>query len=242
MKLFKQRLYLQVRDEILNIINTETEFMGQLPSEQDLSERMGVSRNTVREAIKTLENEGYVIARQGVGTFVIRNKSSIHTNLANLDSSTKIIANHGYTPGTQVIKTSVLAATGRPAHELRLGEDERIFYLERIRTADDKPVVLVKDYIPYVENMEHRYREEQRESLLAFLESFNQTVSLSVCDLSAVISDSAMMDKLKLSEPTALLQLSQTHHAATGQPILYSDSFFLCSDFKFSVIRKATGA
>jgi DNA-binding GntR family transcriptional regulator len=49
------------------------------------------------------------------------------------------------------------------------------------------------------------------------------------------------MDKLALHQPTALLQLSQTHHTITGLPVLYSDSYFVCSAFEFSVIRKAVG-
>jgi GntR family transcriptional regulator len=128
--------------------------MTKLPSEQELAERIDVSRNTVREAIKALESEGYVIARHGIGTFVIRGKDNIRTNIANLDSSTKIIACHGYKPGTQSVSTAIIPAVGRPAREMKLTQKDQLFYLERVRTADGKPVVYVEDYLPYTEGME----------------------------------------------------------------------------------------
>jgi len=240
MKLYKRSLYLQARDQILDIINSESEFMAKLPSEQELADRLDVSRNTIREAIKVLESEGYVIARHGIGTFVIRDKDNIRTNIANLDSSTKIIACHGYKPGTHSVSTAVTPATDRAARELKLKEDDRIFYIERVRTADGKPVVYVEDYIPYSDGMEKKYLHEYHESLLAFLNSFNYGVSFAVCNISATISNEIVMDKLALTQPTALLQLSQTHHTAIGRPVLYSDSYYVCSAFEFSVIRKAT--
>ncbi len=242
MKLQKRSLYLQARDEILKIINNEVTFLEKLPSEQELSERLGVSRNTIREAVKALESEGYVIARHGVGTFVIRDANSIRTNIANLESSTRIITCHGYKPGTHSISTAVIPAVGRPAKELMLPETAGIFYLERVRTANGRPVVYVEDYIAHESGMEHKYLEGRHESLLDFLISFGHTVSFSVCNISAVISSDLVMDKLMLPKPAALLQLSQIHHTTTGKPILYSDSYYDCSVFEFSVIRKASGA
>lgn len=239
-KLYKRSLYLQARDQIFDIIQSDTEFMDKLPSETELSERLGVSRNTVREAIKALESEGYVIARHGVGTFVIRDKDNIRTNIANLDSSTKIITSHGYTPGTHSVSTAIIPAVGPPARELKLCENDKIFYVERVRTADGRPVVYVEDYIPHEQGMDRKYLQEHYESLLDFLRSFGHDVSFSVCSISAVISSDIVIDKLMLKRPTALLKLTQTHHAASGQVVLYSDSYYDSSAFEFGVIRKAT--
>jgi GntR family transcriptional regulator len=242
MKKIKRRsLSSQARDEILELIlNDEYKFMDQLPSEQDLADQLGVSRNTIREAIRLLESDGYVIARHGVGTFVIRNMDSIRTNIANLESSTKIIATHGYCPGTKSIITSVFSACGFVARELGLSEDDNIFYIERVRTADGKAVVYVEDYIPYIEGMERKYLEDRRESLLEFLQSFDHTISFSVCRISAVISDDKIAEKLELSQPTALLKLTQTHYNSFGHPALFSNSFYDSNMFEFSVIRKTS--
>jgi len=239
-KLKRRSLSFQARDMILELLLSDySEFMDKLPSEQELADQLGVSRNTIREAIRILESEGYVIARHGVGTFVIRDMNSIRTNISNLESSTKIIAAHGYCPGTKSVNTSVFPAEGVAARELRLAADEKLFYLERVRTADGKPVVYVEDYIPYIEGMEVKYLEERRESLLEFLQSFDHTISFSVCRLNAVISDDKISEKFELDQPTALLKLTQTHYNSLGYPALFSYSFFDSNMFEFSIIRKA---
>ena len=43
---------------------------GRIPSEADLANELSVSRNTIRDALSRLEMEGFVVRRQGAGTFV----------------------------------------------------------------------------------------------------------------------------------------------------------------------------
>ncbi|QHA91179.1 GntR family transcriptional regulator [Bacillus sp. N1-1] len=239
MKLATRSLYLQARDMIYELINDNLEPMDKIPSEQKLSKELGVSRNTIREAIRTLEQEGFLFSRQGVGTFVIGSKNSLKTNISTLESSTNIIKAHGYNPGTVNVHSSVLPVSTEMKKTLSLeeGQDE-IFYIERVRTANDDPVVYVEDYIPYRSGMEHEYQEIYYESLLDFLENFDLNVSFSVCSIKAVISDEKMANKLKLTEQSALLLLKQTHYSNTGKPVLYSDSYYLSDNFEFNAIRK----
>ncbi|WP_261130591.1 GntR family transcriptional regulator [Bacillus sp. Marseille-Q3570] len=239
MKLANRSLYLQARDMIYELINDNLEPMDKIPSEQKLSNQLGVSRNTIREAIRTLEQEGFLFSRQGVGTFVIGSKSSLKTNISTLESSTNIIKAHGYNPGTMNVKSEVQSATPEMKKILSLGkEQDEIFYIERVRTANEDPVVYVEDYIPYRLGMEHEYQEIYYESLLEFLENFDLNVSFSVCSIKAVISDEKIASKLQLSEQSALLLLKQTHYSNTGIPVLYSDSYYLSDNFEFNVIRK----
>lgn len=224
---------------IYELINDNLEPMDKIPSEQKLSKELGVSRNTIREAIRTLEQEGFLFSRQGVGTFVIGSKSSLKTNISTLESSTNIIKAHGYNPGTVNVHSSVQAVSSEMKKTLSLEEDEdEIFYIERVRTANDDPVVYVEDYVPYRLGMEHEYQEIYYESLLDFLENFDLSVSFSVCSIKAVISDEKVANKLKLTEQCALLLLKQTHYSNTGKPVLYSDSYYLSDNFEFNAIRK----
>ncbi|MFG6114838.1 GntR family transcriptional regulator [Halobacillus sp. MO56] len=239
MKLANRSLYLQARDMIFDLINDNLEPMEKIPSEQKLSEKLGVSRNTIREAIRTLEQEGFLFSKQGVGTFVIGSKNSLKSNIATLESSTNIIEAQGYVPGTMNVFSEVQTASPKIDKQLSL-EDKggEVFYIERVRTADTNPVVYVEDYIPYVNGMEHEYREKYYESLLKFLDKFGMDISFSVCSIKAVISDDKIASKLQLKEQSALLLLKQTHYSNNGIPVLYSDSFYLSDKFEFNVIRK----
>src|SRR5271168_4197289 len=69
----QQPMYLKIAAEIRKQIDTGVLARGaQLPTEGDLSERYGASRNTIRDAIKRLTSQGLVETRQGQGTFVTR--------------------------------------------------------------------------------------------------------------------------------------------------------------------------
>ena len=238
MKLTNKTLSAQVKEAVSDMIR-KSEFMDKLPSEQDLAAQLGVSRNTVREALKGLENEGLVISRHGIGTFVTRYNGSenIRYNISALDSTTKIISEHGYVPGTQIVFVDVRMAG--PEISKRLGSDTpvKILYIERVRTADDTPIVFVEDYIPYVDGMLEDFSSHAIPSLFQFINRY-APVSFANCSIHAVLSDKRQMDKLSLTDPKALLLLQQIHYSSKGNPIFYSDSYFITEKLEFNLIRR----
>ncbi len=238
MKLTSQTLYSKAREAILEIINRDMEFMGKLPSEQELSEKLGVSRNTIREAIKSLENEGVLTSRHGVGTFVIRDIKSMKYNIASLESVTNIIKNQGFTPGTKSVRHEKRRAAAELAERLKLPSNEFVFYIERVRTANGLPVVFIEDFIPYCDGMQEVYAENENIPLFSFLRDFDLAVSFANCTIHAVISDERLNDKLSLREPTALLLLRQLQYTVKGSPALYSNSYFLTDMLEFNLLRK----
>lgn len=238
MKLTSRTLSSQAKDAILDIIDSGSEFMTKLPSEQELSSLLGVSRNTIREALRSLENEGIVAPRHGVGTFIIRDSKNIKSNLAVLDSFTKIITSHGYKPGTESRSFDKRMVNENIASKLNIEPNSEILYIDRVRTADDKPVIYVEDYISYIDGMYERFRNCKTESLFEFLMSYDFKVAFSSCNIYAVISDKKLQNKLQLKEPKALLYLQQIHYSSKGLAIFYSDSYFLSNKFDFNLIRK----
>lgn len=238
MKLTNKKLSVQAKYAILEIINNDMKYMDKLPPEQELSSLLGVSRNTIREALKSLENDGIVAPKQGVGTFVIRNSNNIKSNLAVLDSFTKIITNHGYKPGTKLFTYKLDMANSQIASKLKIDVDSDVLYIDRVRTADDFPVIYVEDYITHLDGMYERFHENKNKSLFEFLGEFNIEISFSSCNISAVISNEKLMNRLSLEEPQALLCLQQKHYTTGGIPIMYSDSYFLSDKFEFNIIRR----
>jgi len=239
LKLDNRSMYQHAHDMILQFIEQNRNKIEKLPSEQEFSKMMGVSRNTVREAIRILEQEGVLYSRHGVGTFIISQNGKLNTCISILESATKIISDHGYTPGTLSAHTEVFPADKRIAELLGIEEGQKVFYIERVRTADDEPVVFVQDYIKYQEGMEEEYAQEPHESLLSFLkDNYDFMIGHVVCGIRAAISDSNIQEKLHLSSMSALLHLEQSHYNNKGELIFYSDSYFLNDKFNFNVIRK----
>ncbi len=238
MKLTNKTLSSQVREVLLKMIN-ESDFMDQLPSESKLASQLGVSRNTVREALKVLENQGLVILRHGVGTFVTRYKcdQNIRYNIASLDSTTKIISDHGYTPGTKSVHFDTRMADDEISKKLGSDTPLEVLYIERVRTADETPIVFVKDYIPYAHGMLEDFSKKNESSLFNFINHYIP-VSFSSCSIHAVLSCEDIMEKLSLTEPKALLLLQQIHYSAKGIAVFYSDSYFITEKLEFNLIRR----
>ncbi|MEJ2513283.1 MAG: GntR family transcriptional regulator [Anaerolineales bacterium] len=80
-KTLSQHLHERLRQLI-----SETEPGGRLPSEPKLAKQMGVSRATLREAMRLFETQGVIHRRQGVGTFVIPPSQVMDTGLEVLES------------------------------------------------------------------------------------------------------------------------------------------------------------
>ena len=238
MKLTNRTLTTQVKEILLKMIK-ESDFMSKLPSEQNLASELGVSRNTVREALKVLENQGLVILRHGVGTFVTRYNSNqnIRYNIASLDSTTKIISDHGYSPGTKSVRFEIRTATDGISKKLGSATPLEVLYIERVRTADQTPIVFVEDYVPYTEGMLEDFSSNNYSSLFNFINNYN-TVSFSSCSIHAVLSSERLMEKLSLTEPKALLLLQQIHYSSKGVPLFYSDSYFITEKLEFNLIRR----
>jgi GntR family transcriptional regulator len=118
-----------------------------LVNEQELATRFDVSRLTVREAVAALVTAGYLERRHGSGTYVVGLPGPSHALDATL-SYTHMIAEAGMKPGLQVLDIKTRLATSGEVHDLVLEPDEMVRALERLRTADGRPVVYSLDIVP----------------------------------------------------------------------------------------------
>ncbi|MFF3645611.1 GntR family transcriptional regulator [Streptomyces sp. NPDC002564] len=117
---------------------------GVLPDERVLIADFGVSRNTVREALGVLRDEGVVERRQGVGTVVVRRPYE-HT-LERLTGLAETLGTHGEVTN-QVRVADVVRPPGEVARKLRVPEGGRVVHIERLRFLDGVPLSLDLTYL-----------------------------------------------------------------------------------------------
>lgn len=120
-----------------------------LPSERELVQSYNVSRLTVREAINRLVGQGMVVKKQGKGTFVA--EQSADQMVGPLNSSSEVFLLKNYSVKTIVIKAQNTLPSKEIGKHLQMSNTggEEIFYLERVRFANEIPVAHITCYLPY---------------------------------------------------------------------------------------------
>lgn len=141
-------LYKQLEELILAKINDGTLIAGsKLPTENELSEQYHVSRVTVRKALAALDNQGYLEKKSGKGTFIAEKKMQRSLSPVALSFS-QMCQLMNSKPGAKTIKIAIEDPTPHEAELMGLGENEKLLIVERIRYADDKPVLLECNKFP----------------------------------------------------------------------------------------------
>jgi GntR family transcriptional regulator len=141
-------LYRQLRSSIQqSLASGEWPNDSALPSERELSETLNISRATVRQAIQELELEGWLVRRQGRGTYP--SPAKVEQPLARITSFTENMRHAGITPTSKLISTSLEPATGAIARALNLGASGVIAVIVRLRLANGQAIMLEKAHINY---------------------------------------------------------------------------------------------
>jgi GntR family transcriptional regulator len=137
--------YLTVRAYLADLVAQELAVGDAVPSERSLTEKFGVSRMTVRQAIDALVTEGVLQREQGRGTFVAPPRADFEMRLTTFGEEAR---RRGMEPGTQVLEaetapapSSVCEALGRPA-------GAAMHRVLRLRTADGSPMSIEEAWVP----------------------------------------------------------------------------------------------
>jgi GntR family transcriptional regulator len=138
--------YIQLFEKLKqDIITGNLKSGDRIYSENELRKMYGVSSTTVRKAIDTLRNSGFITRIQGVGTFV--REHHVQRSLEKILSFTKNMQQAGLKPSTKVLEKKIIPATGIYAEKLGVEEGEKIFLLRRLRFGNETPMLLETRYI-----------------------------------------------------------------------------------------------
>lgn len=141
-------LYYQIRQGLLDQIKSGDLKPGDpLPSEQEISEKLRVSRMTARQAVKSLCSLGVAYSLRGKGTFVLARK--LEKNWRQVQSFTEEMETLGHKPSSRVLLFQVVPATPDVAEALQLNPNENVIRLDRVRLADDSPMGVERSHLPF---------------------------------------------------------------------------------------------
>ncbi|HEY77328.1 MAG TPA: GntR family transcriptional regulator [Thermoflexia bacterium] len=238
-QLDRRPLYVQVHDRLLAFIQESGMEPGErLPSESTLADQLGVSRATLREALRLLEEEGVIVRRHGVGTFVAANRH-LESGLERLESVLALAGRQGMETRMEDLEVRIVRADRSVAERLGTDPGVSLTYVSRTILVEDQPVAYLEDLVLTDWLSPDHLNAEFSGSVLDLLRGlYPQRVQEALAEITAVRAGRSLARRLGVSPGAALLLLEETLFDTTGAPVGFSRNYFVPERFRFHVVRR----
>jgi GntR family transcriptional regulator len=209
-----------------------------LVSEPALAKQMGVSRATLREAMRTFETQGLIRRRQGAGTFVVGKVPVIDAGLEVLESLETMAQRMGLKVTVSDLHIEQVEADQKVGEALDVLEGTRLTRVRRVIRADSRPVAYLVDTLPAEilepEALPNRFTG----SVLDYLLSSGIDLRLSRAAISATNAPADVAKALEIQRGDVLLHFASQLYDANGKAVDHSMSYFIPGYFHFHVNRR----
>jgi len=211
----------------------------QLPPELELISMLGISRTTLREALRALEEQRLIVRKRGLGTFV--RERSILKDLSINFGITEMIRQAGMTPGSWDAELRTEKASPVVAQALKIPVDSLVVVVERVRTANERAVVWSRDIIP--ESVLGEFAiDTMRLNSMSLYQYLEERLDLHITHGEAIlrptVASGEMAAKLNVRIGTPLMHVAQTDYNPEDRPVLHSIEYHLPDAFVFVVNRR----
>lgn len=210
-----------------------------LPSEPELAKMLGVSRATLREAMRTFETQGMIQRRQGSGTYVNRPPKVLESGLEVLESIETIANRSSLSVSTGELNLEQRPASPDECQLMGLSEGEELLNVSRVIMAETRPVAYLVDMLPLQiitpEELENQFSGSILDLLL---KRGNPRPLTSRTEINAVTASPQVARALGIQRGDVLLCFAADLYDTSGRIIDHSISYFLPGYFRFHVIRK----
>ncbi|MCC7491120.1 MAG: GntR family transcriptional regulator [Fimbriimonadaceae bacterium] len=204
---------------------------GRFLTERQVAERFRVSRVTANKALASLVSEGLLEFRKGVGTFVRR--PAMDYDLRALVSYTDKAREAGIEPSTEVFCCERRASEATLAARLKLFPGEPLWYLERLRLADEQPMILEHRWIA-ARLCDDLTVEDVAGSLFGlWTDRYGLRVGSAEQVIRAVVVTAAEAERLGIDALAAALEVTGVGFLDDGRPLWYERTLYRGDAFAF---------
>lgn len=226
-----QPTYMNIRDDLKGRIDQKVWEIGdRLPSERDLADEFGVSRMTLRQAVTLLVEEGVLERRVGSGTYVASHR--VQEKMRGTTSFTEIIQSQGRQPSSRLLTYQRQLASPTECQHLQLQSGDYVIKMERIRLADNLPLVYEIASIP-----EYLVRDFDKQAITQhFFQTLSEqgySIGRSQKTITAKQASERVANHLGVSKGHPLLAMVQVSYLTDGQPFEYVRSQYVGDRFEF---------
>ena len=209
-----------------------------LISEPDLAKQLGVSRATLREAMRTFETQGLIRRRQGAGTFVVGKVPIIDAGLEVLESLDTMARRRNLAVTVSDLHIEQLDAEEDHANELGVAVGECLTRVRRVMRAETRPVAYLIDILPEAILKIAELPVGFNGSVLDFLLERGDDLRISRAGISATNATAEVAKALEIQRGDVLLQFLSQLYTASGKIVDYTVSYFIPGYFNFHVVRR----
>lgn len=209
-----------------------------LPAEPALAKALGVSRATLREAMRDFESRGLILRRQGIGTFVVSHPQVIESGLEVLESIETLANKIGLNVTMGDLQIERAKADEELAQIFEVEIDTPIVCVRRTILTDSRPVAYLIDILPENILQPADLQAGFTGSVLDMLmRRGSPLLAKSVANIRAEAASSEIARSLAIQRGDVLLVILARLYEADGKVVDYSTSYFLPGYFKFHVVR-----
>jgi GntR family transcriptional regulator len=216
----------------------ETPAGARLMSEPDLAKQMGVSRATLREAMRTFETQGLIRRRQGSGTYVVGKFEVIDAGLEVLESLETMARRMNLEISVSDLHIEQMPAEKIVAESLCVDEVTPVTRVRRVMRADGRPVAYLIDFLPGETLKPDDLPAEFRGSMLDYLIGSGIDLKVSRAAISATNAPADVAKALEIQRDDVLLKFASQLYDANGRVVDYTVSYFIPGYFNFHVNRR----
>ena len=226
-------LHIQVETILRNLIELPEYQNGKMfPNEVNMAKKLGISRNTVRQATNKLVYERLLVRKKGVGTKVAKN--TISTKLNKWTSFTHEMDEKGVSFKNYTVKVSNVFADKEIQQLFKIAEGVKVIKLERLRGLEKGPIVYFISYFHPATGLTEK--EDYSRPLYEKLEKEHHiSVAVSKEGISAILANKKLAAKLNISIGDPILFRKRVVCDPGDRPIEYNLGYYRADSFTYTI-------
>jgi GntR family transcriptional regulator len=237
MMIKKPQPYEKLRISLAELIS-KTPPGERLPTEPVLAKHLGVSRATLREAMRSFESQGLIRRRQGIGTFVVGRPQVFVSGLEVLESIETLAERIELDVSMDDLNIKYIQADLDTAAILGVQEGEQLIQVARVIRTDNRPVAYLIDILTQeIISADELVSHFSGSVLDLILKRGYPPLSYSDTEIRVVDATSEIARELEIQRGDGLLLFVARLFDEQGKAIDYSYSYFLPGYFKFNIVR-----
>lgn len=210
-----------------------------LPRESVLAETLGISRTQLRDILASLEREGFITRRHGVGTIINRHVLGATTRMDIEVEFLDMIRQNGHEPAVASVRVSDGVADEKIAGQLQIEVGTPIIRIARLCTADGRPAIYCEDVVEKALASGNYTITDFKLPIFHFLQQFCGIYPyMDLTDVRPAVADAALAEIFQVPMGSPLLNMDEVDFDIDGRPVFCSNEYFVDGVFRHTVMRK----